>query len=73
MSQPEPQKKLDRLDPDGNTTSTEDVPEQGSTVGASQPQQSTWEAKKGGKVVAPPLRGHVSKPLEGNDEKTNEK
>lgn len=62
-----------KLDPQGNTTSTRDVPEQGSTVGASQPHQGTWEAPKGGEVVAPPERGQVKKPLEGDDEKTNEK
>ena len=61
-----------KLDPEGNTTSTKDVPDQGQTLGASQPHQGTWEAPKGGEVVAPPERGQVSKPLEGKEEKTNE-
>jgi hypothetical protein len=62
-----------KLDPNGNTTSTRDVPQEGSIVGASQPQQGTWSAPKGGAVVAPPARGHVEKPLENPDTKTNEK
>jgi hypothetical protein len=66
-------KKPEQLDPKGNTTSTRDVPEEGSIVGASQPQQGTWQAQKGGEVVAPPERGHVSKPLDDSDTKTNEK
>ncbi len=66
-------KKPEKLDPQGNTTSTRDVPEQGATVGASQPHQGTWEAPKGGEVVAPPERGQVSKPLEKSATKTNEK
>ena len=66
-------KKPEKLDPKGNTTSTRDVPEQGKTVGASQPHQGTWEAPKGGEVVAPPERGQVSKPLEKSATKTNEK
>jgi hypothetical protein len=65
-------KEPQKLDPKGNTTSTKDVPEQGSTVGASQPHQGTWEAPKGGEVVAPPERGQVTKPLEGDEKKTNE-
>jgi hypothetical protein len=72
MSQDDKSKKPEKLDPKGNTTSTRDVPEQGKTVGASQPQQSTWQAPKGGEVVAPPERGQVKKPLEGADDKTNE-